>query len=234
MLPELNGQEARERIAKRLAAELQDGEVVNLGIGIPQLIPNFVSDDVRIILQTENGAILACQARDQHDLRVIDAGGKAISVLPGGSFIASDLSFALMRGGHVDVTVLGALQADQEGSLANWAVPGERMPGMGGAMDIVSGAKKVFVATRFFDKNGACKLVKKCSLPLTGRGCVNMIVTEYCVIKRENGRMVLTELATGADQRDIIAATGMELEICAELRNMENCFNGRTRSFTKS
>ena len=103
MLPELNGQEARERIAKRLAAELQDGEVVNLGIGIPQLIPNFVSDDVRIILQTENGAILACQARDPHDLRVIDAGGKAISVLPGGSFIASDLSFALMRGGHVDV-----------------------------------------------------------------------------------------------------------------------------------
>ena len=220
MLPELSERQARERIARRLAMELQDGEVVNLGIGIPQLIPDFVPENVRIVLQTENGAILACKARDERDLRVIDAGGRPISVLPGGCFISSGLSFALMRGGHVDVTVLGALQVDQEGNLANWMIPGERVPGMGGAMDIVAGARKVFTATKFFDKTGTCKLVKKCSLPLTGKSCVDLIVTEYCVIKRENGAMVLTELAAGTERDELLSAIGMELVVDPGLKTM--------------
>ena len=182
MLPELNEREARARIAKRVASELEDGALVNLGIGIPQLVPDYMPKGVRLILQTENGVINAGASADRYDLRVIDAGGTPVSVLPGGALISSELSFAIMRGGHIDVTVLGALEVDREGSLANWMIPQVRVPGMGGAMDIVTGAKKVYVATRHFDKEGRSKLVQKCSLPLTGRGVVDVIVTEYCVV----------------------------------------------------
>lgn len=142
MLPELNEREARALIAKRVASELEDGALVNLGIGIPQLVPDYLPKGVRLILQTENGVINAGASADRHDLRVIDAGGTPVSVLPGGALISSELSFAIMRGGHIDVTVLGALEVDREGSLANWMIPQVRVPGMGGAMDIVTGAKK--------------------------------------------------------------------------------------------
>lgn len=213
MLPEVSEQEARERIAKEIAAELKDGEVVNLGIGIPQLVPDYVPKGVRIILQTENGAVLAGPAKDRNDLRVIDAGGRPISVLPGGCFVSADVSFALMRGGHIDVTVLGALQVDLEGSLANWMIPGTRVPGMGGAMDIVSGARKVFAAMRLFDKNGACKLMEKCTLPLTGRRCVDLIATEYCVIKNIGGQMTLTALAKDVDAAELLSKTGLPLKV---------------------
>ena len=221
MLPELNEHDARERIARRIAAELEDGALVNLGIGIPQLIPNFIPDGVRLILQTENGAILAGPAEDKNDLRVIDAGGAPISVLPGGAFISSDLSFAIMRGGHVDATVLGALEVDQEGSLANWMIPQVRIPGMGGAMDIVTGAKKVYIATRHFNKDGTCKLVKKCTLPLTGHGVVDVIVTEYCLIRNIYGHMIITEIAENVNVEELLNKTPMGLDVSSQIIKMK-------------
>jgi len=221
MLPELSENDARTRIAKRIADELEDGALVNLGIGIPQLIPDFISGGRRIILQTENGVISAGPAKDRNDLRIIDAGGSPISVLPGGAFISSDLSFAIMRGGHVDATVLGALEVDQEGSLANWMIPNVRIPGMGGAMDIVTGAKKVYIATRHFSKNGSCKLVRKCTLPLTGRGVVDVIVTEYCVIRNDSGRMTITETAENVDVEDLLKSTPMELDVSKKICRMK-------------
>ncbi len=217
MLPELSERDSRERIAKRIAAELEDGSLINLGIGIPQLIPNFIPEGVRIILQTENGTVMAGPATDKNDLRIIDAGGAPISVLPGGAFVSSDLSFTIMRGGHVDATVLGALEVDEEGSLANWMIPQVRIPGMGGAMDIVTGAKKVYIATRHFNKNGTCKLVKKCSLPLTGHGVVDVIVTEYCVIRNIYGHMVMTEIAEDVQEEELLEKTTMYLDVSSRL-----------------
>lgn len=220
MLPELNEKEARERIAGRVAADLEDGALVNLGIGIPQLIPNFMPEGVNIFLQTENGTIYAGPAKDPNDLRIIDAGGAPISVLTGGSFVSSDISFGILRGGHIDATVLGALQVDEEGSLANWTIPNVRTPGMGGAMDIVAGAKKVYVATRHFDKSGTSKLLKKCTLPLTGHGVVHVIVTEYCLIRKINGKMVLEEIADGVDTDELRDKTPMQLDISPNLKAM--------------
>lgn len=218
MLPELSEERARERIAKKIASELEDGALVNLGIGIPQLVPDYVPQNIRLILQTENGVINAGPTSEKKDLRIIDAGGVPVSVLPGGAFISSELSFAVMRGGHIDVTILGALEVDGEGSLANWMIPQQRVPGMGGAMDIVAGAKRVYVAARHFDKNGRCKLVRKCGLPLTGRGVVDVIVTEYCVIRNTYGRMVVTEIADDASLQTLLDKTEMRLDVSAELK----------------
>ena len=217
MLPELSESEARARIARVIASELEDGALVNLGIGIPQLVPHYLPKDVRVILQTENGVINAGPSADRNDLRVIDAGGAPVRVLPGGALVSAELSFAIMRGGHVDVTVLGALEVDGEGSIANWMIPQLRVPGMGGAMDIVAGAKKVYAATRHFDKNGKCKLVKKCSLPLTGRGAVDVIVTEYCVVRNTYGRMALTDIAEDVGIKELLDKTEMGLDLSARL-----------------
>ena len=218
MLPELSENEARARIARRIAAELEDGALVNLGIGIPQLVPDYVPKNVRLILQTENGVINAGPGRDKDDLRVIDAGGTPVSVLRGGALISSELSCAIMRGGHIDVTILGALEVDREGSLANWMIPQVRVPGMGGAMDIVAGAKKVYVATRHFDRDGRSKLVQKCSLPLTGHGVVDVIVTEYCVVRNIYGRMVMTEIAEDASLQLLLDRTEMRLDVSSGLK----------------
>ena len=226
MLPELSESEARARIARVIASELEDGALVNLGIGIPQLVPHYLPEDVRVILQTENGVIKAGPSADKNDLRVIDAGGAPVRVLPGGALVrvlpggalvSAELSFAIMRGGHVDVTVLGALEVDGEGSIANWMIPQLRVPGMGGAMDIVAGAKKVYAATRHFDKNGKCKLVKKCSLPLTGHGAVDVIVTEYCVVRNTYGRMALTDIAEDVSIKELLDKTEMRLDVSAGL-----------------
>ncbi|OUO95226.1 3-oxoacid CoA-transferase subunit B [Cloacibacillus sp. An23] len=217
MLPELSENEARVRIARVIASELEDGALVNLGIGIPQLVPDYLPDGVRVILQTENGVINAGPNPDKNDLRVIDAGGAPVRVLPGGAIISAELSFAIMRGGHIDVTVLGALEVDGEGSIANWMIPQKRIPGMGGAMDIVAGAKKVYAATRHFDKNGKCKLVRKCSLPLTGRGTVDVIATEYCVVRNIYGRMVLTDIADDVSLKELLDRTEMKLDVSADL-----------------
>lgn len=218
MLPELSEDEARERIAKKIAKDLTDGSLVNLGIGIPQLVPDYVPEGVRLILQTENGVINAGPNPDKNDLRIIDAGGTPVSVLPGGALLPAELSFAVMRGGHIDVTILGALEVDAEGNLANWMIPKVRVPGMGGAMDIVTGAKKVCIATRHFDRNDKCKLVNKCSLPLTGFGVVDMIVTEYCVIECMYGHMVLTDAADDCHLSELLDKTEMRLDVSSTLK----------------
>ncbi len=217
MLPELSEKEARARIARVIASELEDGALVNLGIGIPQLVPDYLPEGVRVILQTENGVINAGPTQDKNDLRVIDAGGAPVKVMTGGAIISAELSFAIMRGGHIDVTVLGALEVDNEGSIANWMIPQVRVPGMGGAMDIVTGAKKVYVATRHFDKNGKCKLVRKCSLPLTGHGVVDVIVTEYCVVRNTYGHMALTDIAEDVSIQELLDKTEMKLDVSAGL-----------------
>ncbi len=217
MLPELSESEARARIARVIASELEDGALVNLGIGIPQLVPNYLPEGVRVILQTENGVINAGPNPDKNDLRVIDAGGAPVKVMPGGALVSAELSFAIMRGGHVDATVLGALEVDNEGSLANWMIPQVRVPGMGGAMDIVTGAKKVYVATRHFDRSGRCKLVRKCSLPLTGYCAADVIVTEYCVVRNTYGHMALTDIAEDVSIQELLDKTEMKLDVSAGL-----------------
>ena len=217
MLPELSEEEAKIRIAKKIASNLNDGDLVNLGIGIPQLVPRCLPEGVRLILQTENGVINAGPTEEEYDLRIIDAGGTPVRVLPGGALISSELSFAVMRGGHVDATVLGALQVDEEGNLANWMIPQVSVPGMGGAMDIAVGAKKVYVATRHFDKNGKCKLVRKCTLPLTGYGVTDVIVTEYCVIRSIYGRMLMTELADDTGLQELLDRTEMNIYVSSQL-----------------
>lgn len=217
MLPELSEKEARARIARVIASELEDGALVNLGIGIPQLVPDYLPEGVRVILQTENGVINAGPTPDKNDLRVIDAGGAPVKVMPGGALVSAELSFAIMRGGHVDATVLGALEVDNEGSLANWMIPQVRVPGMGGAMDIVTGAKKVYVATRHFDRSGRCKLVRKCSLPLTGYCAADVIVTEYCVVRNTYGHMALTDIAEDVSIQELLDKTEMKLDVSAGL-----------------
>lgn len=218
MLPELSGRDARERIARRVAADLADGSVVNLGIGLPQLVLRFVPAGVRLVLQTENGVINAGPPSGRDGLRVIDAGGSPVSALPGGAFVSSELSFAIMRGGHVDAAVLGAFEVDGGGDLANWTIPGVRVPGMGGAMDIASGAKKVYAAMRHFKKNGEPKLVEKCTLPLTARGAVSAVMTEYCTVRRVDGKMTLTEIYEGVPLDELISRTGMRLAVSPKLK----------------
>lgn len=195
MLPELDEQVIRERIAKRIAQEFSDGEVVNLGIGIPTLVSDYIPDGMNIIFQAENGAIGVGPPPAVPDLKCIGAGGRIISLLPGGSFFASDTSFGLIRGGHVDATVLGALEVDEHGDLANWMVPGKSVPGMGGAMDLVVGARRVYIATSHITKKGAAKILKKCRLPLTAVGVVHMIVTEFAVFGMIDGKLTLQEIA---------------------------------------
>lgn len=217
MLPELDEKIVRERIAKRIALDFDDGSVVNLGIGIPTLVSDFIPKNVQVIMQTENGVVGAGPSPEEADLRFIGAGGRGLSLLPGSSIVSSDMSFGLIRGGHLDATVLGALEVDEEGNLANWWIPGKLVPGMGGAMDLVTGAKAVYVATTHLDKKGRPKLVKKCTLPLTGAGIVSTIVTEYCVIRKQNGHMVLTEIAPSIELEDLQSNTGINFEVSKDL-----------------
>ena len=195
MLPELDADLARTRIVKRIALEFEDGDVVNLGIGIPTLVSDYIPDNVHVILQAENGAIGVGPAPAVPDLSRIGAGGRPITLLPGGSFFASDTSFGLIRGGHVDATVLGALEVGENGDLANWTVPGKSLPGMGGAMDLCVGAKSVYIAMAHTTKEGAPRIRRKCTLPLTAVGVVNMIVTEFAVFRFIDGRLTLVEIA---------------------------------------
>ena len=207
MLPALNEEEKKHRIAKRVALEFSDGDVVNLGIGIPALVSDYIPEGVRVILQTENGVVGAGPKPDVEDLRFIGAGGRCLSITPGGSCIASDLSFGIIRGGHLDATVLGALQVDSEGNLANWMVPGGLVAGMGGAMDLVVGAKKVIIATTHTTKDGRPKLVKKCTLPLTAVNVVDVVVTELALFRFRDGKMILEEMTPGVTVDDIRACT---------------------------
>lgn len=211
----------KEVIAARVARELRDGDFVNLGIGLPTLVPKYLSPDVQVILQAEVGMVDAgpCPECDPEPRYVVDAGGKPASIRRGGAFIDSVTSFTLIRGGHVDATVLGALQVDAEGNLANWIIPGKLVPGMGGAMDLVVGAKRVIVAMEHTQR-GEPKILPRCTLPLTAVNCVDLIVTEMGVIEVRPEGLVLTEINPELTVDDVRAATAAPLAVSPHLAAM--------------
>lgn len=211
----------RETIARRAALELKDGDVVNLGIGLPTMIPNFLPEGVHVTLQSENGVMGmgSAPAEGQEDKDFINAGGGYITVIPEASSFDSATSFGIIRGGHVDATFLGAFQVDEKGNLANWIIPGRLTPGMGGAMDLIVGAKKVILAMEHTQK-GNPKILKQCTLPLTAAGQVNMIITEMGVIEVTDNGLVLTELHPEFTVEQVIAATEANLTISPNLKPM--------------
>jgi len=203
----------RVLIGKRIAQELRDGDFVNLGIGLPTEVANHIPSGVHVIFQSENGmlGVGPQPGTGKEDPDLINAGGGFVTQLPGCAYFDSATSFAIIRGGHLDITVLGALQVDQHGNLANWMIPGKLVPGMGGAMDLVTGAKKVIVAMEHCDKNGGSKVLKQCSLPLTAAGKVSLIVTDMAVLEVTPAGLLLKEIAAGCTLEQVKAATEAEL-----------------------
>ena len=213
-------EELKTRIAKRAARELNDGDVVNLGIGLPTMVANNLPEGISIILQSENGIMGMGEKKDETDPNIVNAGAQPVSILPGGQFFDSATSFALIRGGHVDATILGALQVDEHGNLSNWIIPGKMVPGMGGAMDLVTGAKKVIVAMLHTQK-GAPKILKECTLPYTALHCVDMIITEMGVMRVTEKGIVLEEIHPDYSVEDVQNATGCNLIISKHLSPMQ-------------
>ncbi|MEC9488177.1 MAG: 3-oxoacid CoA-transferase subunit B [Halanaerobium sp.] len=216
----MNRQEKRELIAKRIAAEFKDGDVVNLGIGLPSLVANYIPEDYDIMLHGENGlaGIGPTPEPGEEDPNLTNASGQPATIIPGGSFFDTAVSFIIVRGGHLDITVLGALQVDSKGNLANWMVPGKLVPGMGGAMDLTVGAKKVIVATEHVTKTGQPKVVGECNLPLTAKGEVNMIVSDMAVMEVTPDGLLLKEIATDTTLEEVKKATGAELIVARDLK----------------
>lgn len=211
----------KEFIARRVAKELIDGDVVNLGIGLPTMVANYVPEGINVMFQSENGILgLGPAPREgEEDKDVFNAGGGLVTVVNGAKFLSSTESFGIIRGGHVRVAVLGALQVDVEGNLANWCVPGKKVPGMGGAMDLVVGARHVVLAMEHTAK-GSHKIMEKCTFPLTGVKVVNQIVTEMCVMDVTEDGLLLREIAENYTLDDIKAATGAEFKVAGDLKPM--------------
>lgn len=213
--------DAQTTIAKRIALELRDGMLVNLGIGIPTLVANFVPPGIHVFFQSENG-LIGTGPIPQEGLaqaRLTDAAGRPVTALPGACTFDSAVSFGFIRGGHVDMTVLGGLQVDEHGRLANWMIPGKMVPGMGGAMDLVTGAKRVVIAMQHSAK-GKSKIVKQCTLPLTSSRPVDLVVTELAVIAQSHGRLRLLETAPGVTVAQVQAATEAQLDVPADVPTM--------------
>ncbi|MFT7387322.1 MAG: 3-oxoacid CoA-transferase subunit B [Candidatus Endobugula sp.] len=214
---------SRDQIAMRIAQEIKDGYYVNLGIGIPTLVSNYVPSDIEVMLQSENGLLGMgpFPTEDSIDADLINAGKQTITTVPGAAFFSSAESFAMIRGGHVDLTVLGAFEIDVQGSIASWMIPGKLIKGMGGAMDLVAGADNIIVTMTHADKAGNSKLLQQCTLPLTGAGCIKRVVTDLAYIEIKDGKFHLVERAPGVSVEEIISKTAGEMVVSGDIPEMQ-------------